>query len=492
MSREIELKLDLGPGSHERVRSSQPLAGAEAKSTPQLSIYYDTKDGRLAEQGCSLRVRRTGNAWVQTLKQSTAAGGLVDRGEWDWAVEGDTPELEKLEELPLDLGVPIAKLERKLRPILRSEVERTSWQLEHGGSRVQVDLDVGSLQADERRAGIEEVEFELLDGPASAVIDLARAVAADLPARLGVLSKAERGAALVGGKLGQPAKATPLSLKEGMTVAEAFSAIVHACLKHFRLNEDLVIDGRNAVALHQARVALRRLRSAFTLFKPVIGEDTRYLELREELRWFTNQLGDARNLDVYLQRDLPSSERAAAEARREQAYDSVIEAMQDQRSRLLIIDLTGWVALGDWRDASRAARPVRAFAGKRLDKLWATVDPTGRSLARMDEESRHQLRIQVKKMRYAVEFFDALYPRSKARKRFGTAIEFLQEALGKLNDLATARTLAASDGTEWWQEQSDELQHLRDAESALRDLQRAGPFWRSDDAPKNASAAVAS
>lgn len=37
---------------------------------------------------------------------------------------------------------------------------------------------------------------------------------------------------------------------------------------------------------------------------PEFGEDERYLALREELRWFTNQLGDARNLGVYLQREL--------------------------------------------------------------------------------------------------------------------------------------------------------------------------------------------
>lgn len=479
MSEEIELKLDLAPGAHARVRSLPLLADAPRQTSPQLSIYFDTKDSRLAAQGCSLRVRKAGDLWVQTVKRTSAAGGLLARGEWEWEVTDDTPDLAHLAELPFDLGKP-AKLARKLRPILRSEVERTSWQVEHEGSQVQVDLDVGDIRAGGQSARIEEVEFELLDGLPSVAVELARAIAGDLPARLGVLSKAERGAALMAGRLGHRSKAAPLALQAEMSVAEAFSAIVHACLKHFRLNEDVVLGQRAAGGLHQARVALRRLRSAFTLFKPVIGSDDRYLALREELRWFTNQLGDARNLDVYLQRDLPDGEREMAQARREQAYDAVIAAMQDPRSRLLMIDLTGWAALGGWRDTARAARPVRTFAGKRLDRLWATVDPRDRSLSRMDDDTRHQLRIQVKKMRYAVEFFDGLYGSSKPKKRFGSAIEELQEALGKLNDLATARQLAASQGTEWWEEQSEEIEHLREAETALRGLGQAGPFWRAE------------
>ena len=75
--------------------------------------------------------------------------------------------------------------------------------------------------------------------------------------------------------------------------------IANACIQHYRLNEPLVIATRDAAALHQTRVAMRRLRSAFTLFRPAL-HGAEYQRLRNELRWFTAQLGDARNLDVYL------------------------------------------------------------------------------------------------------------------------------------------------------------------------------------------------
>lgn len=56
----------------------------------------------------------------------------------------------------------------------------------------------------------------------------------------------------------------------------------------------------------------------------------------------------------------------------------------------------------------------------------------------------------------------------------------MQEALGKLDDLATVRVLVANEGAEWWQEQSEEVAYLREAKVALRSLGKADPFWRAE------------
>jgi len=477
MSDEIELKLDLAEGAAEAVPSLPLLVGAPGETNHQLSIYFDTPGGKLGKLGCALRLRFAKGRWVQTVKLASAAGGLVERREWEWEVAGEQPEPERLAGLPIDVG-SLDRLARKLVPVLRSHVDRTSWQVEVDDSRVQVDLDAGTLSAGARQIRIEEVEFELLDGPATVLGPLARRAVEQLPARLGVLSKFDRGTALMNGSLGHPTKAAPLEVTGDLTVARSFAAIVHACLKHFRLNEEVVIAGRDPVALHQARVAMRRLRSAFTLFKPAFAADPEATVLREELRWFTNQLGEARDLDVYLSRDLPDEERAHASARRERAYDRVIEAMNHVRSRMLMVDLTGWAFTGGWRDGSRAAGAIAPFAAKRMDRLWSFVEPTGRSLTRMEEEARHQLRIQIKKLRYAVEFFERLNA-SKSKKRFQKAAEQVQEALGRLNDLRTAREINRNRPDTWLQDQSEELGHLKHAESALAKLAKAGPFWRT-------------
>jgi CHAD domain-containing protein len=83
-----------------------------------------------------------------------------------------------------------------------------------------------------------------------------------------------------------------------------------------------------------------------------------------ELRWFTAQLGDARNLDVYLERQLPDEERGSLTGMREQTYDRVIEAMNSQRQRDLMLDLVGWIALGDWQVGQAGAAADRALCGK--------------------------------------------------------------------------------------------------------------------------------
>jgi CHAD domain-containing protein len=77
---------------------------------------------------------------------------------------------------------------------------------------------------------------------------------------------------------------------------------------------------------------MRRLRSAFSLFAPMIRDDEAFAPLREELRWFTNQLGEARNLDVFLKRpDVPAAERRQLAAAREKQYDSIIAVLASKR-----------------------------------------------------------------------------------------------------------------------------------------------------------------
>jgi hypothetical protein len=75
----------------------------------------------------------------------------------------------------------------------------------------------------------------------------ARALADQLPLKLGVLTKAERGFYVAQGKLGQVYKAGKVAIAKDMSVAESFASIVHSCLKHFRLNEPLLLEKTGAV-----------------------------------------------------------------------------------------------------------------------------------------------------------------------------------------------------------------------------------------------------
>jgi triphosphatase len=288
VSAELELKLELDPKDARSLKRKQ-AAASQAQSRRELSVYYDTPNGELRKSGLTLRVRSSAQGFVQTVKTAETGAGLFFRGEWETAVGSIEPHVQELE------STPAGKVgSKKLRPVVRSEVERTTWRCGSAGDLLEFALDQGELQADGRKATLCELEIELLEGDPARAFAAARHLADEVPVRIGVLSKAERGFSLSEDLLSKPSKAPPVALRQDMTVAQGFAAISQSCLKHFRLNEPLIVQSRDPVALHQARVALRRLRSASSLFRPALV-DTEFPRLREELRWFTGQLSWAKH-----------------------------------------------------------------------------------------------------------------------------------------------------------------------------------------------------
>jgi len=479
VTREIELKLEVDPDDLPLLLDDGLFANAESHSGHQSTVYYDTSDERLKKQGYTLRVRSVGSRFVQTVKPIGDAVGLLSREEIESDVPSMEPDLRPLAEHPIHRLLKRGE-HPALVPVMRSDVTRTTWEIDRHRRHIRVDLDHGTISAKERSREFAELELELIEGSPASLVMAARRIADHVPVRLSVLTKADRGYLLSSGALGKVAKSGKVRVHTGMTVAEAFEVVVHNCLKHYRLNEPLVIRKCKAEALHQCRVAMRRLRSAFTLFRPAV-EDVEFQHLRHELRWFTSQLGDARNLDVYLQRELPEAERAELIAERDRAYDAVADVMNAARFRRLLIDIAGWTALGAWRGGKVARRSIGTFANARLDKLWHSIANAGHNIVQMDETTRHGLRIEVKKLRYGTEFFQGLYPHAQiAEKQFSAAMEELQEFLGNLNDLANARGMTgASTEDDWLIGSYEERAYLKSAEESFRALKRVGPFWRT-------------
>jgi len=478
MGQEIELKLELAPEARKALERQPWFGSADARSQRQSSTYYDTSDRRVRKHGYTLRIRSAGGRFIQTVKALESGAGLFARGEWEYQIEGPEPDLELL------ASTPLAQIEiHRLEPILKSEIERIACRVHDHHTELEIDVDEGSMSAAGRELPVCEIEIELLRGDPARAVALARRIARDVPMKLGVMSKAERGFALADGSLGKVTKAEPVPIRPGMTVAEGFATIVTACIRHFRRNEPLVIEKRTMSALHQARVAMRRLRSTLTLFRTVVADDE-FMALRDELRWFTGKLGDARNLDVYLQGDLPRDEKRTLKAKRERVYDQVIETMESARFRRLMLDLIAWAYLGEWRTRGNACMPLEPFVNRRIDRLWAKIG-RARHLPHMDDEERHQLRIQVKRLRYALEFVEPLHAHeSERQKAFAKAVEDLQEALGHLNDMVVARSMVMADvwPIEPVQRSDEERGFLHEAEQAIGRLRKIGPYWRSQEA----------
>ena len=295
----------------------------------------------------------------------------------------------------------------------------------------------------------------------------------------GTVIRLEPAFALADGKALEPTKADPVRVGRGMSIAQGFEIIVSSCLRHFQLNEPTVVKTRNVEALHQARVAIRRLRSALGLFRPVVA-DQEFERVQRELRWLVAEFGDARNLDVYLEHDLSRDQRLFVEERRKDAYDRAIAAMSSDRSRQLMLDILSWAAGGHWRKNERAGKSLRRFINRRIDRLWSKVSGSER-VARTGDRRRHRLRIQVKKLRYALEFAEGLHGhRPRGKRKFAKTLKQLQGSLGRLHDDVTARSLVTLNS--WLATSLPFAEHerrlVRNAGQAIDRLRNIGPYWR--------------
>ena len=206
------------------------------------------------------------------------------------------------------------------------------------------------------------MEMELNAGRSQALFELARKLGGTVPVGLGVLTKPERGHRMT------------RALQVVIEAAEAFQLIVVVCIKRFRikrfrLNEDLLLASPSPEPKQLARVALRRLRSAFSIFWPLLG-DVVARELSDGIRELAGELGPARVLDVLLQRAKPGRLRDRIQTEREAAYGWVGEVLGSGTARALMLNLVEWAHIGplmtDPDSEETKTLPARTFAGRAL------------------------------------------------------------------------------------------------------------------------------
>lgn len=489
-SRELELKLELEPECDQALLSHPLLSEHIGDPQQSVSVYYDTKRKSLRDAGITLRVRKTGDRFIQTVKaDSKSAVGLFERGEWEVAIAGPDPDFDRM---AAGMG-PLANPEVRsgLRPMFQTLVDRRAVVIDHHDARVELVVDRGEVVAGHRRQPLYEIELELIEGSPSALFDIARELQTRVPLRLGVMSKSERGERLANGKGKRAMKAEPVRLSADMTANEAFRVIAFSCLRHFRANEPLVATARDPEALHQSRVALRRLRSAFSLFRPIL-KGPELDRFREQIRSLAGDLRRARNLDVLLKRNsrhLSRHSRHLLLEERTRAYDGAIAALRSPCTSAMMIDLAEWIALGERPRPAKANRPVILFTDKVLDRFWKKVKRLGRHLRHLDDGERHELRIAGKKLRYAGEFFAALYAgnaQRTGRDNFLAELEKLQDGLGGLNDMVTQQEMEgelaklgiALPPSDQKRIRTQQRELVDESGIAFEKLDAIGSFWR--------------
>ncbi len=230
--------------------------------------------------------------------------------------------------------------------------------------------------------------------------------------------------------------APPATVPTAETAPEtALRDIVAGCRADLIKYRAIVLTSRRPVGVHQTRVALRRLRAAFTVFRPALDSPvTRALSA--EAKWLAAECAPARDLHVLLNETLvdvpPVVKRVAAR----------LAATHLQRARAALSGARFAAfeyALGAFAGERGGASGGRLdkFGRKVLARRHAKVLQRARALERLDAEGRHELRIAIKKLRYAAVYLAPAFASGRAKPYIEATVR-LQGALGTLNDHAVA------------------------------------------------------
>jgi inorganic triphosphatase YgiF len=489
--REVELKLALRVGDLPALRRRLAQLG-EGERLDVDNVYYDSPERLLRGNRMALRLRRIGRRWLQTLKTEARTGALAARGEWEMPAPRGRLDLARFAATPL---APLLQAHpgARLQPAFRTRFRRTVWHA--GGGAVEVALDEGEIVAGRRRAPILELELELKSGPVDALYRLAARLAgrgrdglALLPA---VDSKAVRGYRLAGGEAAAPLKANAAAvagaLARDIAVAAALRHVVERGTTLLLANAAGAVAGADPEFVHQARVAVRRMRSAARLLGAAAGWPA---ALDGELRWLARRLGAVRDWDVMLAQSLPGLTTAVPAAaplaeqavqRRRRDDESLRQALASPRYARLALRLLRWAAT-----PGPDGPTLAALAARRLPRLRRRLFDSAAFFVALPVEQQHRVRIRAKRLRYALDLLGSALP-AKAGRRYVGRLARLQDELGALNDAvvaeqrlpALARAAAADPAPplDWLRRRRRECA-LR-AECALAELAgRRGPWDR--------------
>jgi len=460
-TREVERELAV-----EAAFAMPDLVGADAVAAvdePQrhrlVTVYHDTPDLRLAREGITLRRREGGDDAGWHLE-------LPARG------EGARTEVA----LPLRAGavgaVPAELVDlvtattrrRALEPVAVLRTDRCSQVLRDadGGALAEVALDdVAVLDvADGLPTGAALEGARVLTRFREVAVEERREDEADRSVLAEVVARLEAAGARPGRlvpkavrALGALATAPPdvpvlPDVDERSPAADLVRSYVAQQVRALRA-ADVGVRQDEDDAVHQLRVAARRLRSGLRTFRPLLAREWAD-GLREELRWLAGELGGARDSEVLAERLAADLERlpegaGAPEAgrllERRAARDgqagrrAALEALRSERYVQLLDRLVAAVALPE--TTARAARPCAEVLPPLVGAAWKGLAKRARALGDgVPEEEWHEVRKRAKQVRYAAE---AVRPAlGTPAKRFAAQVERVTEVLGDHQDAAVA------------------------------------------------------
>jgi len=458
MENKVELKLSMH-SKNARILGLHPIILAASAKKPIVrkitTQYYDTPDLTLLDAGISLCLRNISGRWIQSVKtEGSSLAGLHQRSQWESEVTNCQPDFTVDLDSALTKLFTDEKLIEDIRPIFQTKVQRTEWHLDFGnGNRIEMALDIGELVVGEKHEPISEIELELKSGKKGCLFELALELQKVIPLRLENNSKSHNGFGYYRAWPLKTYKPSPLKLKPSTKANNAFKKIICNCINHLQKSQEMVLYGTDVEGVHQMRVALRRLRSAFSMFRKLFHSESPDV-LKSELDWLNSILGEARDLDVFITQTLPAimaqieshtgllELHEKAELKKAHSYKIVREALLSQRYQCFLLTLGAWLESEHWCKSTHDFKEVKVFeiSNNILQKRHRQLGQSGKGITGMNAEERHATRITAKKLRYAAEFFASLYS-SRKTTAFIRGLSQLQDCLGVLNDINTTEKL---------------------------------------------------
>lgn len=485
---EVELKFQLPESKKKTVQ--QYLKKHKAKYIHLQAKYYDTPDRLLAKNGMALRLRKEDDQWVQTFKAAGQShlhrveeeihlGACDQEPDLNLALYQDNKVVTDL--INAVLGTQAEKLSLQFE----TDVQRTYHVFEADNTAIEVCLDDGVVKTADTQSIICEVEFELKQGAVKTLIQFAQQWINRYALWLDVRSKAERGNLLALRQAASPAvHAKALTLNKDITAEQALKKIIENCLGQFLPNMAAIADEvAEPEHIHQARVSLRRLRSALKHFSGWSSELNPVWE--EQIAELFRKLGDTRDEDAIRTEVLPviqqhgSPELLLPVSVQPSKELSTIFTSADTIK--LLLDLLAFAYSEE--DSKNKTGRLKKHIKKSLDKLHHKVVSNAEHFSELEVTEQHKIRKTAKQLRYCVEFISSLYPDKKVQQ-YLKHLQPLQNNLGQYNDLLIAESIfnkvVENDSSFWfalgWVKAKQPHLQKRSAK-ALQTFSQTETFW---------------
>lgn len=428
----------------------------------QRDVYLDTSSLSIYRAGRTLRLRRIGRQAEATLKATTPPqGALRERAELNEALA--TQDLAAPGRSEGEVGRRVRALtgRQAVAALFEVRTRRQTFGLELGGERVgELALDQAVIGTGDRGGPVrlKRVEVEVDDPGRPEIAEFVERLRVDCRLTPATMSKFEAGFLANGLVAPAPPDVGATEVGPESTTGELAFAILRRHFAAVVAHEPGTRLGDDPEELHDMRVSSRRIRAVLSLFSSALPVRSRALQA--EMKWLGAVLGAVRDLDVQIEQArewADASTEAGAlhelveflEGRRRLARAALLEALDSRRYARLMTSFESFLRAGPLRRSTASRTPAVIAAPDVILARYRKVRRRGRRLtADSDPADFHALRIQCKRLRYALESVTDLY--GKPARRAAGRLAAVQDVLGAHQDAYQAirqlRSIATQEG----------------------------------------------